>query len=127
VSPDARWDVDLHPDIVDLLLDSRRATGLGPKLRARLEHAIELLEANGPRANGAKRLNDLDLYEVRVMDHRLFFNVVPGGRTIAATVFVRKATSRLPNRVYEGYERRVREHVERLQEERGRDRGRDKR
>jgi len=124
VSPDARWDVDLHSDIVDLLSDPRRAPGLSPQLRARLVHAIDLLEANGPRANGAKRLNDLDLYEIRVMDHRLFFDVVPGGRTIAATVFVRKARGTLPNRVYEGYEKRVRQHVETILGEQGHDRRR---
>ena len=112
---DALWTIDLSHQVEKVLLDSRQATGSRARLAVHLEHALDLLEANGPQANGAKRLNDLTIYEIRVQDHRLYFDTVPGGRTIAATVLAPKTTGRLPMKTYKVYERRVREHVESIQ------------
>lgn len=115
MTPDALWTIELSPEVEKVLLESQQATGSRARLAVHLGHALDLLAANGPRANGAKRLNDLAMYEIRVQDHRLYFDTVPGGRTIAATVLAPKTTGRLPMKTYKIYERRVREHVESIQ------------
>lgn len=82
-------------------------------LVAHLRHAIDLLEVNGPRATGAKKLNDLDMYQIRVHDHRLFFGIVRGARILAVTSLVPKPKG-TGNKPYEPYEKRVQAHVARL-------------
>ncbi len=111
---DDPYTIELSPDIEQVFLDSKEPRTKVAVLAAHLRHALELLALNGPLANGAKKLNDLDMYQIRVDQYRLFFGLVPGTRTIAATMLVPKTTGRLPMKTYKHYEKRVRAHVDSL-------------
>jgi len=114
VTADAPWTIELSPDVEQVILDSLKPRSTTVTLVAHLRHALDLLEANGPRATGAKKLNDLDMYQIRVHDHRLFFGIVPGVRTLAVTTLVPKTKGTVRNKTYETYEKRVQAHVARL-------------
>lgn len=114
MTADAPWTIDLSPEVEQVILDSLKPRSTTVKLVAHLRHALDLLAANGPRANGAKKLNDLDMYQIRVDDHRLFFGIVPGLRTLAVTTLVPKTKGTVRNKTYETYEKRVQAHVARL-------------
>ncbi len=106
------WSVETSQQVDELILESVRSTGDRRRLAALAGQAIEQLINNGLGANGVKKLNDVDLYEIRVGDYRLYLKLVgKGSRTIAVSVLAPKLTGQLPTKTYRTYERRVDEHI----------------
>jgi hypothetical protein len=66
------------------------------------------LRYEGTRAEGAKKLNGLDLWEIRFESHRAFFRLVPHSRTVAVGFVQTKKSKRIPMRRLRHIERVVR-------------------
>ena len=67
-----------------------------PSEEARRIRAVLLLLASmGTRANGARKLQSLELWEVRAGRHRLFFSPVPGTHKLAVGALIVKEVRRI--------------------------------
>ncbi len=66
------------------------------------------LEREGTRAEGAKKLKGLDLWEIRYESHRAFFRLVPGSDIIAVGFVQTKKSNRIQMRRLRHIERVVR-------------------
>ena len=99
------FDVRVAPEVEDVL---RRSESSGTSLRGRFLVEAERLAAFGLRSRSARKLRGLDLWEARVGDHRAFFRLVPGTRTIAVGALVSKRTRRLRMDKLRAIERQVR-------------------
>lgn len=100
------WEVRISPDIDETLLGVARGRA-SSELIADFRGAMDLLARNGTRANGAKKLRSLDLWEIRVGDHRAYFCPVSGATVLAVGVLEAKNTKRLPSRKLKTIERKV--------------------
>lgn len=100
------FDVRVAPDVRRVLLQADRS---GTPLRARFVVESERLATYGLRSRSAKKLRGLDLWEVRIGDHRAFIRLVPETRTIAVGALVAKRTRRLPIEKLRVIERQIRE------------------
>jgi hypothetical protein len=107
------FDVRVSPAIEDRLRELDHA---GSTLPARFVTAVDRLAANGLDGRAARKLTSLDLWEVRVGDHRAFLRLVRGSRMIAVGSFVPKRRSRLNARMLATIERQVQRWVDDLQD-----------
>lgn len=110
-------DVRIAPEVEETL---QRADRSGQQLRARFLTQADRLAANGLEAHEAKKLGSLDLWELRVGDHRAFLCSMPATRMIAVGALVAKRRSRLRPKTLQVIERQVRGWADALSRE-GRD------
>ena len=91
------FDVRISPPVLAAL---GGASGGVPRTRSTraFADAMERLGREGTRAQGAKKLKDLDLWEIRFKSHRAFFRLVPRSRMVAVGFAQTKKSSRLPMR-----------------------------
>jgi hypothetical protein len=83
------FDVRVAPEVEAALLQGH------PRLSAKFTVEMRRLREYGTRSRSAKKLRGLDLWEARVADHRAFFRLIPGTRTIAVGALVAKRRKRL--------------------------------
>jgi hypothetical protein len=96
------FDVRVAPEVEAALLRG------DPQLHARFTVEMRRLREHGTRSRSAKKLHGLDLWEVRIADHRAFFRRIPGTRTIAVGALVVKRRKRLRMGKLRVIERQVR-------------------
>lgn len=116
MNPSPGWEVRISPDIDETLLGVARARA-STDLIAGFRGAMDLLARGGTRANGAKKLKSLDLWEIRVGDHRAYFSPVPGTTVLAVGALEAKKTRRLQSWKLKTIERKVRRWRDALEEE----------
>ena len=101
------FDVRISPQVLAAL---GSASGGAPRTRGAraFAEAMERLSREGTRAQGAKKLKGLDLWEMRFENRRAFFRLGPRSQMIAVGFALTKKSSRLPMRRLKHIERVVR-------------------
>jgi len=111
------WQVRVSVDIEDRMRGLARKRP-SARLAADFRAALDRLAMSGTRANGVKKLSSLQLWQVRIGDHRAFFDLVPGSRVIALGALVTKRRSRLDMKELMAVQRRVHRWRDELEAER---------
>jgi len=98
------WQVRVAPDVTEFVDGSARRHGDSLRLATRFHQAMSALASQGTRANGAKKLKSMDLWEIRVGDHRAYFCLVPDTNELAVGAFAPKRTRKQSPRTMKGLE-----------------------
>jgi hypothetical protein len=77
---------------------------------------MALLSVSGTRATGVKKLRGLDLWEMRIGDHRAFFYPVRGTNLLAVGALESKKTAKFKMTKLRAIERRVHHWGDNLEE-----------
>jgi hypothetical protein len=117
ISGPPTWQVRVSVDIEDRMRGLARERP-SARLAADFRAALDRLATSGTRANGVKKLSSLQLWQVRIGDHRAFFDLVPGSRVIALGALVTKRRSRLDMKELMAVQRRVHRWRDELEAER---------
>jgi hypothetical protein len=107
VSQPSGWRVRISPEVEAIIVEAGGRHGTSAELIRDFRHAMRRLAWNGTRASGAKKLRSLDLWEIRVGDHRAYFSLVPGNNVLAVGALVVKRTRRHRAQQLKTIERRV--------------------
>jgi len=89
------FDVRVAPDVEQAVRAMAHRPGTASTDAKHVLAAQQRLAAFGTRANGAKKLRSLALWEIRAGRQRIFFCPVPGTRRLAVGALIVKSTSRL--------------------------------
>ncbi len=84
------YDVRVAPEVLEQIERSR-----DPRELVRFFDALDRLSRQGTRAPSAKKLESLDLWEVRYGDRRAFFCLVPGTTMLAVGAVLVKRSRKL--------------------------------
>lgn len=110
------WTICVERAVAQWIQTAKNRGGADAEAARAVEHMLDLLEQNGRTANTAKKLNDVDLWEVRPDAYRLFFKFA-SGRRIAVGEIRKKGTGKWRQKVYQQIERKVADYVYRLEAE----------
>jgi hypothetical protein len=110
-----RWDVRIAPDVEEQV---RALARRDPHARfvADIKSAMALMIVSGTRATGVKKLRGLDLWEIRISDHRAFFCPVRGTSVLAVGALEAKKTEKFKMTRLRAIERRVHHWRDNLEE-----------
>jgi hypothetical protein len=110
-----RWNVRVSPTVEEQVrLLARRDPHA--RLVADIKIAMALLSVSGTRATGVKKLRGLDLWEMRIGDHRAFFCPVRGTNLLAVGALESKKTAKFKMTKLRAIERRVHHWGDNLEE-----------
>jgi hypothetical protein len=116
MSREKRWRVRVAAEAHDVILESARTTG-HRRLTRDFDQAMDHLARSGTRATGAKKLKTLDLWEIRVGDHRAYLCLVTGTAQLAVGALVAKRTRKHRIKTLKAIERKVHRWRDQLAEE----------